>query len=265
MKRNRKIWVIVSLVMVIGAMWVSVGLADEEEAQRPHFVWNMEVDVKPEHMEAYMEARGADAKLCARHEFAFPFLTFVNDFRVYTCAIFGAFAQLDGFPEKMEAWNKKTNGQSEQLHKRMAKCVDTAGSWIAVYRPDLSYMPQEPSFVPDFSEPFYQVAVVYHIRADKYDEAEAVARKFKAFDEKKQRPVVYWVYERLSGEGVPAFVAVIQAKDKAAFVEQQKKDQENPDPEIAKLMAEGAAVLKKIVTMEGTFVPEASYVPEGTF
>ena len=57
----------------------------------------------------------------------------------------------------------------------------------------------------------------------------------------------------------------MHTKDKAAFVEQDKKGQENPDPEFAKLMAEGAAVLKKIETMEGTFVPEASFVPEGTF
>ena len=41
--------------------------------------------------------------------------------------------------------------------------------------------------------------------------------------------------------------------------------EENPDPEFDKIMADYADVLKKIETMEGTFVPEASYVPEGTF
>ena len=107
--------------------------------------------------------------------------------------------------------------------------------------------------------------MVYHVKPDKYERAEASAKKIKALNEKKQLPRGYWVYERICGQGVPAFIAVIHAKDKAAFVNLDKKMEENPDPEFDKIMADYADVLKKIETMEGTFVPEASYVPEGIF
>ena len=77
--------------------------------------------------------------------------------------------------------------------------------------------------------------------------------------------MAYWVYEIICGEGVPAFMAVSCAKDKAAFAALEKRMQEMPGDEVAKVMAENSHVLTGIETMDGMYVPEASYVPEGTF
>ena len=87
---------------------ISVGLAAEEEGPQPRFLAIVEEDITPEHMETYMKSKVASAKLSAQHEFEFPFLTFVQDFRVTTVVIFNKFAQLDNFPQRMEAWNEKT-------------------------------------------------------------------------------------------------------------------------------------------------------------
>lgn len=264
MKMNVRPWTLLLLVASIWATNVPVAFAAEAPT-RPHFVWAYEDCVKPGQMEAYMKARVQDAKLSAQYKFEFAFLTYVDAFQVRTYGIFEKFAQIDGFPQKMEAWNEKTGGKSKQIEEQIAPCVSHSSGRISVFRPDLSYVPESPAFTPDFSQPFYQLAVVYYIQPDKYEQAQAVAKKIKELNEKKQSPRGYSMYERLCGAEVPALVVVMQAKDKAAFVNQDKKMQEDPDKEIETILAENAHLLRRIETIEGTFVPAASYVPEGAF
>lgn len=257
-----------ALMALMALIWGLIGVgawAAEQEGGPTHFVGAFEDNVKPEMMDAYMKARAADAKLSAEYKFEFPFLTFVDGFRVTTCGIFTQFAQLDGFPQKMAAWNKKTGGKSEQINQQIAKCVGKASSSVVVFRPDLSYLPTNPAFTVDFSQPFYQVADFYHLKPDKYDQAEALARKVKELSEKKRSPMGYWIYECIFGPDVPTFIAITQAKDKASFVALDQKMQANPDPEMEKVFNDNVDVLTSIETTEGTFVPEASYVPKGTF
>lgn len=242
---------------------ISVGLAAEEA--QPRLLAIVEEDITPEHMETYMKTKVASAKLSAQHGSEFPFLTFVQGFRVTTVVIFNNFAQLDNFPQKMEAWNEKTGGKSKQLDKQGMSCVSHVSVSINVTRPDLTYFPKDPTFLPDFSQPFYQSVIVYHIKPGKYEEAEAVGKKLKELNEKKQSPRAYIVEERIIGQDASAFIAVAFAKDKAAFVNQSQKLQANPDREAQAILAEGAHNLAKIETIEGTFVPDASYVPKGTF
>lgn len=237
----------------------------EESGGASHFSWNIEEKIKPEMMDAYMQARIADAKLSAEQNFPFPFLTCVKNFDVVTFGIFKKFAQMDEFPQMMAAWNEKTGGKAEQLSQQMNKCVAGCSTSISVYRPDLSYVPENPAFVLDFSKPFYQLVVQYRIKADKGKEAEAMGKKLKAINENNSSPMGYWVYEYICGPQVPTFVAVLQAKDKASFVELDQKMKANPDQEIEIVFRENADILMGIDTMEGTFVPEASYVPEGAF
>jgi len=265
MKRQTRRWMLLGLVTVAWTLSGVVGWAGEEEGAQPHFVYVIQEDVKPEQMDSYMKTRAADAKLSAQYRFEFPFFTFMQDFRVTTCGIFGAFAQLDGFPQKMEAWEEKTGGQAEKLNQQIAKCVDSYSTSIVVFRPDLSYWPKESAFQLDFSQPFYQMRVKYYIKPEKYEEAQAVAKKIKELNEKKQSPMGYWMYESIVGQDGPMFVAAIGAKDKAAFVAMDKQGQENPDPEMEKVFSDNIHLLRKIETEEGTFIPEASYVPAGTF
>jgi hypothetical protein len=252
------------LAVLVWTMSGPVGWA-AEEGSGMHFSWNFQEKVKPEMMDAYMQARIADAKLSAEQKFPFPFLTFVNDFSVATCGVFKKFAQMDDFPQMMAAWNEKTNGKAEQLNQQMNKCIDSCSTSITAFRPDLSYVPENPAFTADFSKPFYQLAVLYHIKPDKSREAEAMGKKLKALNEKNNSPMGYWVYECICGPDVPTFVVILQAKDKAAFVNLDQKMQANPDEEIEKVLRENVDVLAGIETMDGTYVPEASYVPEGTF
>lgn len=263
MKKNVGYRGVCLLSVVIGLLSVTAGWA-AEEAVRPYFVWSAVESIQPEHMGTYMKGRIADAKLSAEHKFEFPFVTFVSGFEVHTAGIFQAFAQLDGFPEKMEAWDKKTGGKGKQLQQQCSKCVSGRTSWISVFRPDLTYEPENPVFTPDFSKPFYRLAVIYSIKPGKHDAAQEVAQKIKALHEKRQSPLGYRVYERICGEGVPAFVVVMSAKDKAQFVKLDEQMKANPDPEIAKFMEENAHVLAGVETKEATFVPQASYVPEGS-
>jgi len=263
MKMNENHRGMLLMALLIGAMSVSIGWAAEEQMQT-YFVWSSVEDVKPEQMQTYMKARIADAKLSAEHKFEFPFVTFVDGFRVHTAGLFQKFAQIDGFPQKMEAWNAKTGGKAEQLHQQCQNCVSHITSWISVYRPDLSYEPEQPAFTPDFSKSFYRVAVIYSIKPGKHEKAEEAGRKIKAAHEKRKSPMGYRVYERICGDNVPSFVVVMSTKDKAQFVALDEKMKANPSDEIAQIMNENADVLAGVETKEATYVPEASYVPEGT-
>ena len=251
------------LTLLIGAMTVSIGSA-AEEGSGTYFVWSDMASVKPELMETYMKTRIADAKLCAENKFEFPFLTFVDGFNVHMAGLFRTFSQLDGFPQKMAAWNTKTGGKAEQLEQQSSQCVSHHNSWISVYRPDLSYEPENPAFTPDFSKPFHQIAVIYSIKPGKYETAQEVGKKIKAAHERGKSPLGYRVYEHICGEGVPAFAVVMTTKDKAQFVMLDAKMKANPNDEVRQIMTENADVLTGVETKEAEYVPEASYVPEGT-
>ena len=258
MRKLTMLWLVVLVASV------SAGFA-EEQVQKTHFVWTYEDCVEPEQMETYMKAHIAMAKLSAEHKFEFPYLTYIDQFRVYTCGIFGSFAQLDAFPQAIEAMNKKTGGQSKQIDKQMAKCIRHCSTSIAMYRPDLSFEPKNPAFTPDFSKPFYQEVTFYYIKPDKYEEAQVAAQKIKQLHEQKQATWDYMLYEILCGEGVPAFVTISTAKDKLHSLELGKSDQEKLGDDLWKLGGDYLHVITKMEVREGTFVPEASYVPEGTF
>jgi hypothetical protein len=258
-------WLLLGVVVLIWAVGTATGWAADEQAEKPQFMVVAEEDIIPERMETYMQARIAQARLHAEHKFEFPYLTFVQGFRVTTVWIFHAFAQIDGVPQMIEAWNEKTGGESKRLEKQLGNCVDRVSTWVNAARPDLSYWPKEPAFVPDFSKPYYISVAIYHIKPGKYEEAEAVAKKFKALNEKKQSPMPYAMEESIFGSDCSFFATVAFATDKATFAALEKKMEENPDPEVEKLMAESIHVLREIEMKEGTFVPEASYVPEGTF
>ena len=172
---------------------------------------------------------------------------------------------MDEFPQMMAAWNEKTGGKAEQLNQQMNKCIAGCSTSITVFRPDLSYVPENPAFVVDFSRPFYQLVVMYHIKADKSKQAEAMGKQVKTLNEQSNSPMGYWVYECICGPDVPTMIVVLQAKDKAAFVNLDQKMQANPNKEIEKLFQENVDVLTGMETMDGTYVPQASYVPEGAF
>jgi len=246
------------LAWVIGA---SAGLAAEAE-QAPEFLVVWQEDVKPEAMETYMKTRIADAQLWDTYGFEFPFMTFVQDFRVTTCYSFKAFAQIDGVPMKLEAKNQETGGRMKQLDKQRMKCISDSSTAIVVARPDLAYTPKNPAFTPDLDKPFYSFRVIYYIKPDKVEEAEAMGKKVKALCEKNQSPMGYLMYQKIFGQNDYAFIAVMNAKDKAAFTALDKQMEANPDPEIENLFKENAHLLTKIETQEGTFIPEASYIPE---
>ncbi len=244
---------------------ISLGVAAEEEMRPPFFLAIIEQDIIPDQMETYMKAKVAAAKLNAEYEYEFPYLTFVQDFRVTTVAIFKNFAQLDNFPQKQEAFNEKTGGKFKLLDKQMASCVRRVSTSINMSRPDLTYFPKEATFRPDFSQPFYQSVAVYHIKPGKKEEAEVVAQKLTQLNKTRQSPRAYIVEQCVIGQDRSAFIAVAFAKDKEAYVKQSKEMQANPDKEAQALLAEGTHNLIKIERKEGTFVPDASYVPAGTF
>lgn len=264
MKSNR-IWMV---VLALAILFCAIGAplaAGEEAGGAGHFSWNFEEKVKPERMETYMQARIADARLSAEKKFPLPFLTFVNDFEVTTCGIFTRFAQMDDYHQMMAAWNEKTEGKAEQLNQQMSECVDRIDTSISAFRPDLSYTPQDPASMPDFTKPFYQKAILYHIKPGKDREAESVARRLKELNESKQSPMGYWMYQDICAPQLPTLIAIVQTKDKASFVALDEKMKAEPDQEIEKVFRENVGILAGIETMEGTFVPEASYVPEGAF
>jgi hypothetical protein len=109
------------------------------------------------------------------------------------------------------------------------------------------------------------MAVFYYIKPDKYEEAQVAAQKIKEIFEQKQAPWGYMLYEIICGEDVPAFVAISTAKDKLDSLKLDKSNQEKLGDDLEKLASDVVHVITKTEIKEGTFVPEASYVPEGTF
>jgi hypothetical protein len=240
--------------------------ARDTEADQNRFIWIIEEDVTPERMDAYMQARVKEAKLSAEHQFEFPFITYTDGFRVTTCGVFRSFSQLNSMPQKMEAWNEKTGGKSKQLNNRIAKCLNQGSRIsVAVFRPDLSYEPENRAFRPDFSVPFYHQVKIHYIKPGKYEEIQALARKFKDLHEKKQTSQGFRIYEHIIGDNVPALAVVVSAADAISSAKLEQEEQGKLEGENAGLLEELLPLITRTEKKEGTFVPEASYVPAGTF
>jgi protease I len=212
-----------------------------------------------------MKCRAESAKIDEKHEFTFAYLTFVDNFTVYTAAIFQKFAEIDGFPERMIEYNKKTGGKSKELDEQAQKCISHTSTSIAVFRPDLSYLPEEPAFTPDFSKPFFNKVYVYYIKPDKLEQAVEVAKKLKAMHEQKGTSMAYRMYERICGDGLPVLALLMSAENEVQLIDVGKKTMEKLGEDYTDLLKENVGVLSRIETIERTYIPGASYVPEGTF
>jgi len=250
-----------SLVGLVLMAVSSMGLGAEQNVPM-HNLFIYEECVEPAQMETYMKGRAEQASLAAKHDFEFPFLKFVDNFKVVTCGVFERFAAIDEFPAILEEYVKKTGGRDKELDDLCAKCVRSASSSIAVYRPDLSYHAKNPAFTPDYSKSFFTVMVVYHVKSDKYDQAVEVAKKMKDLCEKHGALASYRLYERMCGEDVPVFFGVMCAKDKAQFLEIDKKDQEKLGAEIERLFNANLDIINAIESSEAMYVPEISYMPK---
>ncbi len=264
MKTSVKQFGLLMLVSLALTTSVSVGFAGQADIP-PHFVWMFKQCIKPSQMNAYMKCRAESAKIDEKHEFTFAYLTFVENFTVYTAGIFQKFAEIDGTPERMIEYNKKTGGKSKELDEQAQKCVRHTSTSIAVFRPDLSYFPEEPAFTPDFSKPYFNKVYVYYIKPDKLEQAVEVAKKLKAVHEQKGTSMAYRVYERICGDGLPAFAVVSSAENEVQLIDVGKKSMEKIGEDFTKIMNEIFGVLNRIETVERTYIPRASYVPEGTF
>ena len=83
--------------------------------------------------------------------------------------------------------------------------------------------------------------------------------------EQKGTSMAYRVYERICGDGLPAMAVLMSAEDKVQLIDVDKKTMEKLGEEYTNLFNENLGVLSRIETVERTYVPAASYVPEGTF
>ena len=245
------------VLMTVGSM----GLGAEQSVPM-HNLFIFEECVEPAQMDAFMKGRAEQTKLAAKHDFEFPVLRFVDNFKVVTCGVFEKFAAIDEFPAILEEYVKKTGGRDKELDDLCAKCVRSASSSIAVYRPDLSYHAKNPAFTPDYSKPFFTVMVTYHVKPHKYDQAVEVAKKIKDLYEKRGASASYRIYERMCGEDVPVFFGVMCAQDKAQFLEIDKKDQERFGAEAERLFDANLDIVNAIESSEAMYVPEISYMPK---
>ena len=263
MKTGVKQFGLLMLVSLALATSVSVGFAGQA-AVPPHYLWMYKECIEPSQIYAYMKCRAEVAKIDTKHEFPFAYMTSVDNFTVYTAGRFQKFAEIDGFRERMIEYNKKTGGKRKELEDQAQKYINHTSTWIAVFRPDLSYLPEEPAFTADFSKRFFNKTYVYYIKPDKLEQAVEVARKMKALNEQKEASLGYLVYERICGDGLPVLAVLMSAENEVQLIDVLEKNAEKLGEDFAKLMNEISGVLNRMETVERTYVPEASYVPEGT-
>ena len=262
MKIGVKQFGLLMLVSLTLATSVSVGFAGQGSLP-PHYVWVIKECIEPSKIYEYIKCRAEGAKLDANHEFPFPYLTSVENFTtVYTVGMFQKFAEIDGFRERMIEYNQKTGGKYKELVEQAEKCVSHTSTLIAVFRPDLSYLPEEPAFTPDFSKPFFNQRYVYYIKPGKLEQAVEVVKKAKTLHEQKEASLAYQVYERICGDGLPALAVVMSAENEVQLIDVNEKTVEKLGEDFTNLMKEFFDVLDRIETVEATSIPTTSYMPE---
>jgi len=149
-----------------------------------------------------------------------------------------------GFEETAKAVGPAKFGDVMQ---RNGATVDQIAESILFEDPSLSYSPAKPRVRPE--EVTFVHFDVYLIQPGRDQEAQQIAREFRALFEKKGIEDGYRLFTVLTGGDMPAIVVSVDAKDQADYAAANAVDRKKLGPEGEALFARAFALTRRFETI----------------
>lgn len=143
------------------------------------------------------------------------------------------------------------------LNRRGNLAIHSYNEFVALRRPDLSYVPATPRLKPE--ERRFVHWQFYSIDAAHTDDAEQVAKDYVALFKSKNIGDGFSVYQVMSGNDLPLYVVASSGKSPADFYSNDERINAMAATEMRPLQARVLSYTRKYEVKDGTARPELSY------
>jgi len=143
------------------------------------------------------------------------------------------------------------------LSRRGNMTISAYNEYVALRRPDLSYAPATPRL--RLEERRFVPWQFYYIDAAHTDEAEQVAKDYVALFKSKNIGDSFSVYQVMSGNDLPLYVAAAAGKSAADFYSNDERINSMLGADVRPLQARVLSYTRKYEVKDGTARPELSY------
>lgn len=254
MKQRLRVMLAVAMFMTACALTAAMGAAPlpQDADEKPQMALAYIEHVKPSMMMEYEAAKremnamlaevGADVQymMISGPEMGYAHILMLPD----------GFNSMDPLREQwmkhieaigMERWM--------EVSAKADACVDRTAMIHAVYREDMSYIPEDPD-ITDTEVQFAQYHYIYVLPGAEQKMAEA-AQKFKELYAEHGIRRGWNVYEHITGEDLPLFMVVEVGRDEAELAATIKKTQETLGEAGMELGYEAGKIFRKTKIMNG--------------
>ncbi len=143
------------------------------------------------------------------------------------------------------------------LMRRGNTTIASYNEFVAMRRPDLSYVPATPRLKPE--ERRFVHWQFYYIDAAHTDDAEQVARDYVALFKSKNIGDSFSVYQVMSGNDLPLYVVGSPGKSPADFYSNDERINATLGADVRPLQARALSYTRKYEVKDGTARPDLSY------
>ncbi|RJP28570.1 MAG: hypothetical protein C4527_11580 [Candidatus Omnitrophota bacterium] len=246
--------------LVLFGCVLQIGALAVEAQEKAKFVLVIRDQVKPGLVDEYLAAVKEYCAAFQENEYPFPFFT-ARRFFDFEYAIFMDDLNLNQLLEA--GTNIQTivgKDQWASLQQRIMGTLDSESSWIEVFRPDLSYYPENPLFEFDPQQPCLMSNEICFLIPGKEKENEKLITQYVELCKEKQYPVAFGIYQVVIGADTPIYSFVTAWKDEEAMLEGKKLESQLGE-EARAIVQKGLEITRRYERREYMYLPELSYTP----
>jgi hypothetical protein len=253
-------------MVVCCSVTASLFMQAQEQKSRNFFIY--EQAVKPDCFVDYLKAVQEEWNKASEYKISFyPVNTWsTGDFHYYFIIPIENMASIDAltlawmkFHEELKA--KMGDQAYVELMKNSADTVDYSQYYVYTFRPDISYIPQNPRLKPE--ERTYAKWDFYYVKAGKEKEFEAITREFITVLKSENFSGIYDVAYGSFGTQMPVYVVWTPARNAGDYYETQNKTvmSQAAMEKIQGLWQKLYKLVKRIESKDAYYNPELSYTP----
>jgi hypothetical protein len=209
MRRKIFAWMGVCVFLCLAVLAIEA----QAQEQEPQLYFVRMVKVKPSKVDNYFA--GAKELMAQLKEHSYPYSINVfrcNDFSVMYSVPLKDLADLQTLGDSMNALMAKLTPETGQkIQQLMGGAVEYQEDGLIVFRPDLSYMPENPRLKPE--EINFQNWTFTYILPGKEKDLEEMSKKYKALYQAKNIPDGFMLYQVIMGKQQPMYILSQSAKN----------------------------------------------------
>jgi hypothetical protein len=253
-----------SSVLLLGLVFCLCALSNlaQAEEQNTQFLFIVQEVVKPSMIKDFEEATKEEFALIAEQNFPYTCYTYNSDDYIYYYV--WPMKDYADIGNMMAAWGEMVQKIGVEkwsaLGERKGKMFEYYKFWAAYYRPDLSYVQENPRFKPE--EANFRYWVFLSILPGKELEFENICKEWLELDKKVDRMDSYDLFVGDIGTEMPFYFWEVKGKSAGDFFSQQEIYGGKTGDVGMELWNRTMALCRKVEDKTGWFRPDLSYIPK---